>query len=404
MGFVGLCTIAFIVIWLRLKKFEKIEAKGKIWTDGPRAGYRSGGKVEPEWSKKMRKTVFERSRKAQGRGRDQVTNEEDSDITIASTTTPSNDLEKNSEPGTPPVSIALPIWKRGGGKRSGGDKNGGEGLHQRRESGTTALMEIERDSESGHSTLAENNSHHHLFHSSNGSNGDNIPPVPSLPNADSISRKPLPMVYDSEEEEELLPTNRIRIKILPTPDRRAGGSSSWAPPHPLNQRHKVVVGHLPRESDEIALTRGEIVIVEKYFEDGWALVRREGVDRNVLIAAEREKEREREREAKKVAASAAKEAKKAGIVNVKAAEEADAVSTGLTAGTGAATGATTATSLFKGKKKVNKDDDGPMGGETGRGMVPYNCLYVLKNEVILVFPEVKNVVKNGEAGTGAGRI
>ncbi|KAJ3122579.1 hypothetical protein HK100_011914 [Physocladia obscura] len=57
------------------------------------------------------------------------------------------------------------------------------------------------------------------------------------------------------------------------PDRNTGGSSKWAPPiYLLSQRHRVLTAFTPNEPDELTLNRGEIVIVESVFEDGWAIV------------------------------------------------------------------------------------------------------------------------------------
>ncbi|KAJ3085956.1 hypothetical protein HK100_008871 [Physocladia obscura] len=57
------------------------------------------------------------------------------------------------------------------------------------------------------------------------------------------------------------------------PDRYTGGSSKWAPPvYLLNQKHRVLSAYTANEADELTLNRGEIVVVESVFEDGWAVV------------------------------------------------------------------------------------------------------------------------------------
>ncbi|KAJ3116905.1 hypothetical protein HDU96_008424 [Phlyctochytrium bullatum] len=71
----------------------------------------------------------------------------------------------------------------------------------------------------------------------------------------------------------------VVITVGAVPDRFRGGSSRWQPPRnpPPNHRYYVGLPHRadPARTDEVDLVRGEVVVVERYFEDGWVLVRRE---------------------------------------------------------------------------------------------------------------------------------
>ncbi|KAJ3159357.1 hypothetical protein HK101_001070, partial [Irineochytrium annulatum] len=59
------------------------------------------------------------------------------------------------------------------------------------------------------------------------------------------------------------------------PDRHTGGPSRWSEPHPRGFRHFVALGYRPLEKDELEVRRGEVVVVERYYEDGWCRARRE---------------------------------------------------------------------------------------------------------------------------------
>ncbi|KAI8622561.1 hypothetical protein BC830DRAFT_1088768 [Chytriomyces sp. MP71] len=57
------------------------------------------------------------------------------------------------------------------------------------------------------------------------------------------------------------------------PARNTGGSSRWTPPdHVLHVRHRVLTSFTASHPDELTLMRGNLVVVEYVFEDGWAVV------------------------------------------------------------------------------------------------------------------------------------
>ncbi|KAJ3118703.1 hypothetical protein HDU96_010033 [Phlyctochytrium bullatum] len=78
-----------------------------------------------------------------------------------------------------------------------------------------------------------------------------------------------------DDDDEAPPVHRPKVNPHGPPDRDTGGSSRWAPPHPPGLRHIATTSHLPEMEDEVAVQRGETVVVERYFEDGWCRVRRE---------------------------------------------------------------------------------------------------------------------------------
>ncbi|KAI8920368.1 hypothetical protein DFJ77DRAFT_507772 [Powellomyces hirtus] len=56
------------------------------------------------------------------------------------------------------------------------------------------------------------------------------------------------------------------------PPRFTGGSSTWTAPTEKGVLCRAVFSHKPDEFDEMLLKRGDYVVVDLFFEDGWALV------------------------------------------------------------------------------------------------------------------------------------
>ncbi|KAJ3001692.1 hypothetical protein HKX48_002762 [Thoreauomyces humboldtii] len=56
------------------------------------------------------------------------------------------------------------------------------------------------------------------------------------------------------------------------PPRFTGGSSKWTAPSEKGVLCRAVFGHRPDEFDEMLMKRGDYVVIDMYFEDGWTLV------------------------------------------------------------------------------------------------------------------------------------
>ncbi|TPX64744.1 hypothetical protein SpCBS45565_g05633 [Spizellomyces sp. 'palustris'] len=68
-----------------------------------------------------------------------------------------------------------------------------------------------------------------------------------------------------------VPKTSVRTYTGPPP-RFAGGSSTWRPPREAGILCKAVFSHKPEQADEMNLRRGDFVVVDAFFEDGWTLV------------------------------------------------------------------------------------------------------------------------------------
>ncbi|KAJ3385920.1 hypothetical protein HDU84_001896 [Entophlyctis sp. JEL0112] len=134
------------------------------------------------------------------------------------------------------------------------------------------------------------------------------------------------------------------------PTRNIGGSSRWSPPlYVLGQKHRVLTAFDAVEPDELTILRNENVVVETVFEDGWAIVHKL-VDKAKPVATNTVKQRN----VMKMVSSP----------GISANEHTPRTSWG--------------SKMLRLLKEEDVDDqlgDAATGGK--RGLVPYNCLFML---------------------------
>ncbi|ORY30513.1 hypothetical protein BCR33DRAFT_724322 [Rhizoclosmatium globosum] len=175
------------------------------------------------------------------------------------------------------------------------------------------------------------------------------------------------------------------------PDRNIGGSSKWQPPTAiLHQKHRVLTGYTAADHDELSLVRGEHVIVEAVFEDGWCVVYKVEDAR-----------------VKPEAANKGKNVVKAGGGGL-----ASSLANGLTSGNAGAAASSAVGNATAPVPKIAppvsqvswgarvlrnlmKDDgseellgDAATGGQ--RGIVPYNCLFLIQETFVYRQPVPAN--------------
>ncbi|KAJ3029707.1 UNVERIFIED_CONTAM: hypothetical protein HDU68_011320 [Siphonaria sp. JEL0065] len=144
------------------------------------------------------------------------------------------------------------------------------------------------------------------------------------------------------------------------PDRNTGGSSRWTPPAAvLNQKHRVLTVFSATEPDELTLARGEYVNVETVFEDGWAIVHKVEDLRY-----------------KPEATNSGKKGEK----NVIKMPSAPRISGALPDASRASWGARVLRTLVKEDGGIDVLGDVATGGQ--RGVVPYNCLYLVHESYV----------------------
>ncbi|KAJ3109792.1 hypothetical protein HDU97_000022 [Phlyctochytrium planicorne] len=188
------------------------------------------------------------------------------------------------------------------------------------------------------------------------------------------------------------------------PDRHTGGSSSWSPPHPIGLRHLVSSSHVPEEKDELRVVRGEVLVVEKYFEDGWTLCRRDETSGVAVSSSSGKEERPLFVLARTTINGVPRNSGGGGyapvlearIDVVKSGEGFKEVVNGSgTVGKGkgkeSAPGSVVKKGgMFGGKWGRRKEDgesvevDESLGGDGLRGMVPISCLTAVTEEFVLV--------------------
>ncbi|KAI9360398.1 hypothetical protein DFJ73DRAFT_78515 [Zopfochytrium polystomum] len=313
LAFIVLVLVGVLISWLYRRKLERRMAKGKAYADGPNKPVESPPSpllawlypADPEENpSKKRSRLFGRS--------------------FSKAAAEDEDMEKGDSPGTKPAAD---------GENSSTHVVAADNLS----SGTSATSTPSLTSAASKSTSGS---------------GAADSTSSSTAAVNETSRPPAaaaaPILYDSDEEEESTAyrigadgrrVHRVRLVYSGTPERHVGGSSSWRPPQPVNQRHKVVFPHAADSPDEMRIVRGEVVIVQQYFEDGWVLAKREAPAR---------------------VAGQSTQSLPTPTWSTKKGKE-----TGTKAAAAAATNPST--------KQV--------------GVIPYHCLHVLHDDVIMVFPE-----------------
>ncbi|KAJ1560099.1 hypothetical protein HK405_008228 [Cladochytrium tenue] len=197
-------------------------------------------------------------------------------------------------------------------------------------------------------------------------------PTPSLTSAaskgsnqasDSGTTPRTRTLYDSDSDDESVRIgpdgrriHRVRIVYNGTPDRHLGGSSKWRPPQPVGQRHKVVFTFRPSRADELAVARGDVVSVLEYFEDGWVVAKKEA-DGGGGVNGTRPADT-----AVPALPSAAKKGNKLRLGGKAGGSAADA------------------------RPAV----EAPSPAAT-TGMVPYQCLHVMHENTIMIFPQQQSL-------------
>ncbi|KAI9352283.1 hypothetical protein DFJ73DRAFT_759974 [Zopfochytrium polystomum] len=312
-GVLVITAVGVLASWLYRKKLERRQAKGKSWADGPNKPIEKPPNPWLAWlypppldennEKPEKVSFFSKLLKSGGK----------------------TDLDA-AEKGAAAAGTGAVSESQNSGESSTVDRFSGVTAVDRASSATSTPSLTSAASKSSDGSAARDSS----------TETATTLPLSSSPN----------MVFDSDDEEDNYKIGpdgrrirRVRLVYNGTPERNVGGSSSWRPPHPAEQRHKVVFPFNAALSDEIQVSRGEVVIVEKYFEDGWVWVRREN--------------------------KPGQPSSRPSPTTSKGPKQ-PAVSAGK-----------------KGKSVSTVPEN---SGAKDSGMVPYHCLHVLHDDVIMLFP------------------
>jgi hypothetical protein len=327
LGFIAICGIIFFFIWLKLKRIQRIEMKGKMWTSGPRSpeqmalDAQGSLQQEAEWSRKLRGMLFkEEPKKKRSRrnkkgkvgvegGNDDGSSGSEYDDSSSSGGEEeiggdARDLEKgvvkkstDSEGMTTSSSLTVDKKK----KRHGNKMHSASSKSKSKKSNKGAISNLfSRKSKKDSAGSTHSNS----SDASDASDSDR-----SYTNPQTMRGAQIVTLYDSEDEDNNPNPQKhaiLRIRNEGPPDRHTGGSSRWQPPHPLGTRHRVLVNYFATDRDEVTIRRGETVAVERWFEDGWVLVR-------VIETLEMLQQQQEERQAK-AAVEAVKTAERNGEI------------------------------------------------------------------------------------------
>lgn len=122
-------------------------------------------------------------------------------------------------------------------------------------------------------------------------------PPPTQSATDAVPEKKTPKTQ-AKPRPRTLKQPTVEVEEVPPvtiihgpPPRFTGGPSTWTSSATKGKRYKALVSHSKMLNDELGLRKGDLVIVEEVFEDGWVRVFVEGNinDRNVEEALESKK-------------------------------------------------------------------------------------------------------------------